>query len=308
MLDNKGHAELKLICDLENYIDGYRVIDIRLSTKNRILVLCIYKDLKDKVDYSSNVNTKNSSNYKIIEIGQESIKEIELEKQTYDYSFIQNINYDNYLLVGSRCCYYSDEKKDLNAKIVNNKGETISEFVLGDGIEDVYVSESNVIWTSYFDEGVYGNYGWENPMGTNGLVAFNNNGDILYEYDGKGWIDDCYVLNVSNDNEAWIYYYSDFEISRIKENKDVEQFNPKLSGADGIAISSNFLLLKKSCDSREEYYLYKRTEGSDISFFKKINIRIDKHSERLMFSNRDSKIVYLLNGKVYIFDLNDILK
>ncbi|WP_176444820.1 hypothetical protein [Paenibacillus herberti] len=39
------------------------------------------------------------------------------------------------------------------------------EFLLGDGIQSVQVTDKGIIWTSYFDEGVFGNNGWDKPIG-----------------------------------------------------------------------------------------------------------------------------------------------
>ena len=68
---------------------------------------------------------------------------------------------------------YESGKYDLNAKVFDRSGNQIREFLLGDGIQNVYVTKGNKIWTSYFDEGVYGNYGWEVPIGRNGLRAWD---------------------------------------------------------------------------------------------------------------------------------------
>ena len=41
-------------------------------------------------------------------------------------------------------------------------GELRRQFVLGDGIKHVQTTAAGDIWVGYFDEGVYGNYGWGN--------------------------------------------------------------------------------------------------------------------------------------------------
>ena len=75
------------------------------------------------------------------------------------------------------------------------------------------MTEENKIWTSYFDEGVYGNYGWEVPIGRNGLRAWDSNGNEMYQYpnseQNKYFIDDCYALNIVADEEVWFYFYLD---------------------------------------------------------------------------------------------------
>jgi hypothetical protein len=56
-------------------------------------------------------------------------------------------------------------------------GTLIKEILLGDGIKDMKVTDKEVIWTSYFDEGVFENYGWDEPIGSCGLPAWNQDGD-----------------------------------------------------------------------------------------------------------------------------------
>ncbi|WP_440117757.1 hypothetical protein [Paenibacillus sp. QZ-Y1] len=80
-------------------------------------------------------------------------------------------------------------------------GNTIREFLLGDGIQSVQVTKNGTIWTSYFDEGVFGNNGWSNPIGSQGLVAWDEHGNKLYE-DHAADIADCYALNVVNEEQG----------------------------------------------------------------------------------------------------------
>ena len=50
----------------------------------------------------------------------------------------------------------------------------LSRFCLGDGIQDCVVKKDGTIITSYFDEGVFGNYGWDEPLGDCGLIAWTS--------------------------------------------------------------------------------------------------------------------------------------
>ena len=62
---------------------------------------------------------------------------------------------------------------DKNGRIYTNKGKFVRDILLGDGIQTVQATSEGVIWTSYFDEGIFGNYGWDNPLGSSGLVAWD---------------------------------------------------------------------------------------------------------------------------------------
>ena len=113
------------------------------------------------------------------------------------------------MLVGARCTYYGNDQYDLNAKVCDRDGK-----LLGDGIQSVQVTENGTIWTSYFDEGIFGNYGWSDPIGSCGMLAWDEHGNKLYENHAAD-IADCYALNVVNEDQVWFYYYTDFELGCI---------------------------------------------------------------------------------------------
>lgn len=74
------------------------------------------------------------------------------------------------------------------------------EFLLGDGISHVQSDANGNIWTGYFDEGVFGNYGWATPAGAAGLSCFTKSGEKIWGYEapaGFDQIDDCDALNVA---------------------------------------------------------------------------------------------------------------
>lgn len=39
--------------------------------------------------------------------------------------------------------------------------------------------EDGRIVTSYFDEGIFGNFGWDQPLGASGLVVWDEQGRVL---------------------------------------------------------------------------------------------------------------------------------
>jgi hypothetical protein len=80
------------------------------------------------------------------------------------------------LLVGARSWWRSDGP-DRNAVIYGADGRVLAEETLGDGIEHVLADGTGHIWVGYFDEGVFGNYGWgrpgsPEPLGACGLTGF----------------------------------------------------------------------------------------------------------------------------------------
>jgi hypothetical protein len=137
---------------------------------------------------------------------------------------------------------------EFNARVYEPNGNLKSFFVLGDGIEDVQVDRNGRIWVSYFDEGVFGNFGWGGdavPFGASGLSCFDAEGKRLWDFQppqGFGSICDCYALNVAR-NKVWAHYYTDFPIVRIDSDYQVRGWEPDAGGAKVLAADDKRVLL-----------------------------------------------------------------
>lgn len=163
-------------------LEGYVIVNISIGSQGEVCVLAVDR-IPDYVDdMFPQIQTEEERHYKIIIQSQNEIQEISLSNQKWDYHFIQPIEDGNILLASARSYFYNSNKYDLNARIFDAKGNLIRQFLLGDGIQDLYVTQQNIIWTSYFDEGVFGNNGWEVPVGKNGLRAWDEKGATLYKY------------------------------------------------------------------------------------------------------------------------------
>ncbi|TDD95371.1 hypothetical protein [Actinomadura rubrisoli] len=129
------------------------------------------------------------------------------------------------LAVGARARWRQDGP-DRNAIIYSAEGTALAAETLGDGIEHVLTTGTGHVWVGYFDEGVYGNYGWgqaddREPIGSCGLARFSSNLEADWRFPSHvnnpwGAISDCYALNVDGDT-AWTCYYTDFPIVRVHE-------------------------------------------------------------------------------------------
>ncbi|EHG6165306.1 hypothetical protein [Escherichia fergusonii] len=151
----------------------------------------------------------------------------------YNFHKIQFIDNQHILLVGARSRFENGEGEK-NAAIYTMDGRLVRRFTLGDGIEDVSVTEKGEIWVSYFDEGVFGNFGWQIPMGQNGLVKYDLYGNVLWEQN-ECCIFDCYTLNVDNAASVWFYYYADFELVHIK-NSTFTRYEIPVEGMSCFAV------------------------------------------------------------------------
>jgi hypothetical protein len=136
---------------------------------------------------------------------------------------VQPLPGGRFLVVGARCRWRPDSP-DRNAVMYDHDGNIVLRATVGDGIEHVLTTPSGMIWIGYYDEGVYGNYGWGTPgpapIGASGIVRFDTELQQDWQFlppDGARWISDCYALNVDGET-AWSTYYTDFPVVRIADS------------------------------------------------------------------------------------------
>jgi hypothetical protein len=161
------------------------------------------------------------------------------------------------LAVGARC-RWRPEGPDQNAVIYDSQGQIEASGTVGDGVQHVMTTPSGQIWIGYFDEGIFGNYGWGSPgpepLGVWGLVRFNSDFDRTWQFttDAAPRIDDCYALNVIGEG-AWTCYYSDFPIVRISDEKVRPWTNSVTRSAAIVVGGSNVALVGGGRDDRSRY-------------------------------------------------------
>ena len=163
-------------------------------------------------------------------------------------SYVQPVN-NGFLLVGARC-YWRPDGAEKNAVQYDWDGNEIRRFTLGDGINDVRTTPNQSVWVSYFDEGVFGNYGWHSPgpecIGSSGCVRFDINGNVSFHFSpddaGTDIICDAYAMNVVGDNDVWIYFYTEFPIAHIT-NGQYTVWDFGIGGAAALAVEHDRVLL-----------------------------------------------------------------
>ena len=176
--------------------------------------------------------------------GREVLQKIELAEVEIAFPSVQPLPDGEVLLVGARC-HYRDGDPEKNAVVFSRDGKVLRRFVLGDGINSVQITDKGMIWASYFDEGVFGNYGWNQPMGASGLICFDSTGRILWEFKPPAGFDpicDCYALNVAK-NAVWACYYTDFPLVKIDSTKRVQGWKNDVGGASALAVDGRRALL-----------------------------------------------------------------
>jgi hypothetical protein len=162
---------------------------------------------------------------------------------------VQPLPGDRILLAGARS-RWRREDPDRNAIIYDADGHVLAEEVLGDGTEHVLADSTGHVWAGYFDEGVYGNYGWGGaggppPLGACGLARFSPELQPDWRYPSAdspfGDISDCYALNVDHAT-AWTCYYTEFPIVCIRDGIVVGWRND-ITGASALAVSGSRVAL-----------------------------------------------------------------
>lgn len=187
---------------------------------------------------------------------------------------------DEILLLGARCMFYASGPEN-NAVVVDKQGKVVREFCLGDGIQDCITTEEGSIITSYFDEGVFGNFGWDKPIGMCGLIKWDSYGDPVWKADRD--IMDCYAVNVDELDNLWYYYYTDFDLVKTDCQRETV-YHPEIDGASSFLLTQDGMnvIFDKGYGRSGEY----------TSFT--INYHTLKKSDDIEFCYNDNKIpVYI---------------
>jgi hypothetical protein len=176
---------------------------------------------------------------------------IEVRELTLAHIMVQPMPGDRFLVAGIRCRWHPDGPEP-NAAVYDASGQAVSAHVLGDGIGELLADSSGQVWVGYFDEGIYGNYGWghadtEQPVGMYGLVRFSPALEPswhLPRYTEIGpWdpISDCPTLNV-DDTSVWASYDSDYPIVRIRDD-NVSGWHNDIKGPAALAAAGSRVAL-----------------------------------------------------------------
>ncbi|MDC0710788.1 hypothetical protein POL68_20090 [Stigmatella sp. ncwal1] len=172
-----------------------------------------------------------------------SFHRTELPELPYAFPFIQILGTGHVLVAGGRCGY-SKGRAELNASLYTPEGQLTHQLTLGDGIQDIQVARNGEIWVSYFDEGVFGNHGWTQPIGAPGLVCFGLEGQVLWNFTEPGGMEgmaDCYALNVADD-ATWACYYTGFPVVRIAPDRTTRAWKNPITGAYALTVSRSHVL------------------------------------------------------------------
>ncbi len=198
--------------------------------------------IPDRID-GMFVNTVANAEYKAVvvtpswESGElKKVERINFGRHVMNFRFLRPVPDGSFLLLGSRS------------------------FTFGDGIADCIVRDDGLIITSYFDEGVLGNYGWDDPIGSCGLCGWTMDGRNIWRCERD--ILDCYAMNIDADGNLWYYYYTDFQLVRTDFRTETE-YDPMVEGASCFAVAGQgrFLIMDGGYDDPDSFYVSKINGG-----------------------------------------------
>ena len=104
------------------------------------------------------------------------LRQVNIASEPFNITDAQPLG-EGYLLTCPRCRRKSDDDIEKNGRIYDTAGKLRGEIVLGDGIRCMLTTRDAEIWVGYSDEGIFGNFGWDEPLGKSGLVKWNHRGD-----------------------------------------------------------------------------------------------------------------------------------
>jgi hypothetical protein len=255
---------LSPMASLAPFIGNGHLVAFNVGPDGLIYLVIALKPLDDRIETpngASFVKTvpEEPQTYRVVGLdGPQVVRDVVIEDERFNIHDVQPLG-EELLLVCRRSRYRGPGNYEKNGRVYSRDGTFAREILLGDGIQSVQVSSAGVIWTSYFDEGVFGNYGWEDPIGASGLVAWDAAGNKLYEFQptrGLGHICDCYAMNVESDEDVWLCYYTEFPLVRLHRREIASVWNMPVDGSDAFAISDGYALFRGTYRERDLYWLF----------------------------------------------------
>lgn len=222
----------------------------------------------------------------LVRMTSDTSKVIELPELDLTFPLVDVFPDGQILVVGPRCEWRGENDFDLNGAVIRPDGGQTTRILLGDGISSTQIDCLGRIWVSYFDEGVFGNFGWGGPsgpapVGSTGLACFSASGAKIWSFpeDAIHAISDCYALNVSGDAAA-AFVYTDFPVCRINHDFELTFWTTTLAGCHAFAMSEAEVLFSGQYkDAPDVAYLGKIGTG-DIANTKRMRLLMPDGSSR----------------------------
>jgi len=249
-------------------IDG-TMVAFGVSPTLSVFLAFALKPLRDRKVLPGGASTAlirppEGQDYRVLEIdGTSVLLDVTIENEPFNIHQVQPLG-DQILLACARSRYGGPDDIDHNGRIYHRDGTFAGEIVLGDGIQTLQATPSGAIWTAYFDEGIFGNYGWSETLGSSGLVAWDRQGRKTFEFEpeqGLDSISDCYALNVTGEDDVWCCYYDGFPLVHLRGGQIVHHWQAPVSGSGAFAVGHGHVLFWGEYDANSRLILC-RLEGA----------------------------------------------
>jgi hypothetical protein len=174
-------------------------------------------------------------------------RRIRLPVLTACFPHCQLLPDDEILVADSRCDVLNGRD---NAFVYGPDGRLRRSFPLGDGIEHLQTLPDGQIWVGYFDEGIFGNIGWESKpwvrkAARSGLACFEHlEGRLRWRYhcppDGEH-IGDCDALNATPEG-TWACTYANYPLTFIRPDGGLRYWSNSVPGTQSLVVAGPDLL------------------------------------------------------------------
>jgi hypothetical protein len=223
---------------------------------------------------------------RLVRVTSQTSQLIELPELDLTFPLVDVFPDGRILVAGPRCAWRGDDDFDLNGAVVRPDDGQITRILLGDGISSMQIDCLGRIWVSYFDEGVFGNFGWGGrsgpaPVGSAGLACFSASGEKIWRFPENAIypISDCYALNVSGADAA-IYFYTDFPICKISGDYELAYWKTKLAGSHAFAMSEAEVLFSGQYNDPPDAAYLGRIGSGELENIKRMRLLMPDGSSR----------------------------
>ena len=305
---------LSPIAQLDSVVTNESIVAFDVGPDGTVYVVLALKPLDYRTEHPSGTSSPKTTpaipqSYRAIAFKEKQLAlRIDITEEKFNIHHIQPLPANEILLVCSRSRYKSSTDFEKNGRVYSLDGEFRREILLGDGIQSVQTTSDGVIWTSFFDEGTSGNFGWSDPVGESGLVAWNPQGDKLYDFQPTGdlySICDCYALNVASDMDVWLYYYTEFPLVHLYCQQVQSAWAMPITGSDGFAVSGNRALFRGGYDDPDTYHLFSLEGNGRARLLRQLQLA-DETGQKITAEaavGRGSALYVLSNRSVYRVDV-----
>lgn len=196
-----------------------------------------------------------------------------------------------------------------NGRVYSRDGRLLRDLHLGASIEYLQTTRQGAIWTAYFDEGVFG----DDPVSQHGLAAWDADGECVYRFQpdlaGLDSICDCYALNVADDRETWLYYYTQFPLVLLREHRIARYWNVPIRGAHAFAARGEHALFTGGYGEHDTLALLKLGEAEQCAILAHFRVCDDDGASLPVqrFHGRGDTLYAQADGRIWAVGLDQAL-